>query len=130
MDLRHPGHPLGAQMTTGSADCLSWHVVVPGPQHRVGDDNGNCDIDLVSWRKAGVSRLVHSEAVEVSNALKARIMLGEQLEHSPPECLGDADLDGHPAPTWVDGPRYAELMSAVWMRLSVASTRSMPGRHF
>lgn len=130
MDLCHPGHPFGAQVAAGGADRLSRHEVVPGTQERVGDDNGNRDIDLVLRRDTGVSRLIHPEAVEVGNALNTRIMLGEQVEHSLPECLGDTDLDGHAAATWVDGPRYAGLVSAVWMRLSVASTRSMPGRHF
>lgn len=130
VDLRDPGHPSGPQMAAGCADRISRHDVVPGPQDRVWDDDGHRDVHLVVRRGAGVPGLVDAEPVEIRDALDTRIVLGEQVEHGLPEGLGDAGLDVHAASAWVDGPRYAGPLRAVWMRLRVASTRSMPGRHF
>ena len=130
VDLRDPGHPFGAQMAAGCADRVSRYDVVPGPQNRIGDDDGHHDVHLVVRGGAGVPGLVDAEPVEVRNALDTWIVLGEQVEHGLPEGVGDADLNSHAASTWADVPRYAGLLRAVWMRLRVASTRSVPARHF
>ena len=129
VNLSDPGHSFGAQVAAGGADRVGRHDVVPGPQDRVGDDNGHRDVHLVARRDVGVSGLVDLEPVEVRDALDARLVLGEQVEHGLPEGLWDAHLGAHAASVRLDGPRYPGPVRAVWMRLRVASSRSFPGRH-
>lgn len=129
MDLRHTGHPSKTEMATRLTDGVCRHDVVPRTQGGIGNDHGRRDEHQVLWRNTGVAGLVDAEPVQVSHALDTRFMLSEQIEHGVPDCLGDPDLCAHAACARFDGPTYAGPLSAVWMRLRVASTRSLPGRH-
>lgn len=112
VNLRNAGHSAGAQMASGGADRVGRHGVVPGPENGVGYDHGHRDVHPVGRRGPGVPGLVDAEPVEVRDALDARVMLREQVEHGLPQSFGNADLDAHGAPAVPDGPRYAELVSA------------------
>lgn len=127
--LRDAGHPFDAQVAAGRADRSSRHNVVPGPKDRVGDGDVHRDVHLVVRRDARVLAFIDAEPVQVRDSLDTRLVLREQVENGLPEGFGDADLGGHAASVRVDGPRYAELLRALWIRLSVASSRSLPGRH-
>ncbi len=129
MDLRDAGRPLGAQVAAGLADGLCRHDVVLRSQDCVGDDDGRCDVELVVGGHARVAAFVDAEAVDVRDALDPGRVLSEQLEDGLPERGGDADLRRHAALAMLDRPAYAGPSSAMWMRLRVASSRSLPGRH-
>lgn len=91
-------------MAACGADRLRRHDVVPGPQDRVRDYDGHCDVHLVVWRCVGIPVLVDGESVEVGDSLDSRIVLGEQVEDGLPEGLGDTGLDGHAATAPLEGP--------------------------
>lgn len=104
VDLRYSAHAIGAQVVPCFADGFGSHGVVPRAQDGVRHDHGGRDEHSLVLRGVGVAALVDLEAIEIRDPLDAGGMLGEEIEHRLPQCLGDANRRAHAASAWVEGP--------------------------
>lgn len=115
-------------MLAGLADDVGRDRVVARVEVGVGHHDGHRDEGLITRVDARIAGLVDAVAVEVRDAFHTGLVGCEHVEDLLPQGSRDPDLGLHAASAWTDGPAYAGLISAVWIRVRVASRRSTPSR--